>query len=109
MPILSYLPQLCHADTGNASLPTRRWTARPRHGPRCQSHDVGHGGASHARPGLPRSWCPGGRRPLHALTPTRLAQRKRALGPGMLPTFRWGLAWASRRMAREVGRHSSTR
>ncbi len=108
MPILSYLHQLFNADTCNAYLHTLRWKERPLHCPRCQSHDVGHWGAYHYRPGLQRYWCHSCRRPFNDLTHTLLAQSKRALGHWILATFLLCLACSSRRIAREVGVHIST-
>ena len=108
MPILSYLHQLFSADTCNASLHTLRWKERPLHCPRCQSHDVGHWGAYHYRPGLQRYWCHGCRRTFNDLTHTLLAQSKRALEHWILTTFLLCLSCSSRRIARELGIHIST-
>jgi transposase-like protein len=108
MPILSYLHQLFNADTCNTYLHTLRWKERPLHCPRCQSHNVGHWGAYHYRPGLQRYWCHGCRRTFNDLTHTLLAQSKRAVGHWILATFLLCLACSSRRIAREVGVHIST-
>ena len=59
MPILSHLHQLFSADTCHAYIHTLRWKDRPRHCPRCQSHDVGPWGTYHYRPGLKRYCCHG--------------------------------------------------
>jgi transposase-like protein len=107
MPILSSLHQLFNAGTCNAYLHALRWKERPLHCPRCQSHDVGHWGAYHYRPGLQRYWCPGCRRTFHDLTHPLLAQSKRALGHWILATFLLCLSCSSRRIARELGSHIS--
>src|SRR2546422_1264024 len=108
MLILSYLHQLFNTDTCNAYLHTLRWKERPLHCPQCQSHDVGHWGAYHYRPGLQRYWCHGCRRTFNDLTHTLLAQSKRALEHWILTTFLLCLSCSSRRIARELGIHIST-
>jgi transposase-like protein len=108
MPILSYLHQLFNVDTCNAYLHRLRWQGRPLPCPRCQSHDVGPWGAYPYRPGWQRAWCHGCRRTFHDLTHTLLAQSKGAPGHWILTTFLLYLACSSRRIAKEVGVHSST-
>ena len=95
--------------SGCVSHPGNRWFNRDKlNCPRCQSHDVGHRGAYHYRPGLQRSWCHGCRRNFHDLTHTLLHQSKRPLAYWILATFLLCLACASLRIAREVGLPIST-
>ena len=108
MPILSYLHQLFHADTCDASLPTLRWQERPLHCPRCHSHHTGPWGLYHYRLGLKRYRCTACRRTFNDLTPTLLARRKRSLAHWLLATFLVCLSCSSRRMARERGVHTRT-
>ena len=103
MPVLSYLHQLFNADPCHAYMHPLRWQARPLQCPRCHSHAVSPWGLYHHRPGCTRSWCNGCERTLHDLTTTLLHQSTRSLPHWILATFLWGLAWSSRRLARELG------
>jgi hypothetical protein len=96
---------LFNAETCPSSLHTVRWNDRPLQGPRCQSLTVGPWGTSHAQPGLPRYRCKeqGGPRPCPALPGPLLDGRQRSGLLWSLATLLLGLAWASRRMARELG------
>ena len=80
---------------------------RPLDCPRCQSHYVGPGGVYDDRPGSERYWCHGCRRTFNDLIYTLLAQSKRELGTGLLPSS--SCACRVRRGALpELGLHIST-
>jgi transposase-like protein len=108
MLVLSHLHQLFNVNTCYAYLHTLRWTDRPLHCPRCQSHDVGPWGNYHYRPGLKRYSCHGCRRTFNDLTHTLLAQSQRSLPDWILATFLLCLPCSSRRIARELGVHIRT-
>jgi hypothetical protein len=94
---------LCTAAQCPAYSRTRRWQARPLQCPRCQRHHRGQGGTYHERPGGQRDWGHSGKRTCKALPATWLPQRQRPLAYWLLAPWLWGLACASRRMAREGG------
>jgi hypothetical protein len=100
LPVLASGHHLFDADPGHTSLHTRRWTARPRPWPRCQSPEGAPWGPSPDRPGGKRSWGHGCQRPCNDLPPTRLPQSQRSCAYGMLATCLGGLACSSRRIAR---------
>jgi len=92
MPVLSALPPLFHADQGQASMQTRRWTERPLPCPRCQSHDMGRWGPYPYRPGGKRSGCPRAASAPATTSPLPGGPSARGRGrPGSLPPF-WSAA-----------------
>jgi transposase-like protein len=108
MPVLSYLHQRIHAEACNLSIHTLRWKERPLPCPRCPRPTVGPWGAYHYRQGLPRYRGKGCRRTFNDLTKTLLSQSKPSLAPWSVATLLVCLPGSSRRIAREMGRHSST-
>jgi len=109
MPVLSYLHHLFNRDQCHASIHTLRWKERPLQCPRCQSQDVDPWGMYHDRPGCQRYWCHGCKHTFNDLTNTLLHQSKRSLASWILTTFLLCLSCSSRRIARELGLHISTR
>ena len=108
MLVLSHVHQRFNAEQCQASIQTLRWTDRPRHCPRCQSHYLGRWGTYHYRPGCQRSWCHRCKRTFNDLTDTLLHQSKRPLSYWILAIFLLCLACSSRRIARELGIHIRT-
>jgi transposase-like protein len=108
MLVRSHLHQLFNVTTCSAYIHTLRWTDRPLHCPRCQSHDVSPWGTYHYRPGLKRYSCHSCRRTFNDLTHTLLAQSQRSLPYWILATFLLCLSCSSRRIARELGVHIRT-
>ncbi len=109
MPVLSPVHHLCNAAQCQTSIHTLRWTDRPRHCPRCQSHYSGCWSTYHYQPGCTRFWCQSCQRTCNDLTATLLHQSQRPRAYWILAPFLWCLACSARRMAREVGGHSRTR
>jgi transposase-like protein len=108
MSLLPHIHQRFNADTCHAYIHTLRWTDRPLHCPRCQSHAVSPWGNYHYRPRLKRYWCHGCQRTFNDLTHTLFAQSQRSLPHWILATFLLCLPCSSRRMARELGVHIRT-
>src|SRR4029434_3633190 len=110
MSALSYIHQLLHVDQCQAYIHTLRWQDRPLQCPRCQSHNVGPWGTYHYQPGLQRYRCKekACKRTFNDLTGTLLDGSKRSVMHWILATFLLCLSCASRRIAKELGRHVCT-
>ena len=111
MSVLSYIHQLLNVDQCQAYIHTLRWKDRPLQCPRCQSHNVGPWGTYHYQPGLQRYRCKeqACKRTFNDLTNTLLHQSKQSLAYWILATFLLCLSCSSRRIARELGVHISTK
>ena len=105
MALVSQLHHLFNPETCQAYLHRLRWKDRPLQCPRCQSHNGGPWGTSHAQPGLKRYRCKeqGGKRTFHDLAGPLLDGSKRSVMHWVRATFLLCLSCSSRRLAREVG------